>query len=171
MLYHGSNNPNLSAEISAEGVGTGTGCSGFFCCARACQARYYGSFVYRTEEPTSFFDNRDVDADVLADVLAEHGIDYAEHRDLCWAAVAAEDLRSYEREEWADLVDRDEDDALWFAQALRIELARRQGFQAVGMNDECGSIVILREFASFEPVEICPECGEDRHGEDCDCDE
>lgn len=87
MLYHGSHNPNLVAEISAEGVGTGTGCSGFFCCARVCQARYYGPFVYRIAEPTSYFDNCDADADVLAEVLAEHGIDYAEHRDLCWSAV------------------------------------------------------------------------------------
>lgn len=170
MLYHGSHNQNLIAEISTEGVGIGTGCSGFFCCSSARRAREYGPFVYRIAEPTSYFDNCDADADVLSELLAEYDIDYAEHRDLCWAAVVDENMRYEELEEWVSLVDRDEDDASWFAQALRIELARRQGFQAVGMNDECGSIVILREFANFEPVEICPECGEDRNGEDCDCD-
>ena len=115
------------------------------------------------------FDNSDAEADVLAQIVTENGIDFSEHRNLCWSAIAAEDLSYDEQEVWADLVEKDIDDAMWFAQSLRIELARRQGFQAVAMNDECGSIVVLREFAKFECVEICPECGEDKDSDDCEC--
>ncbi|NCC04997.1 MAG: hypothetical protein EOM37_13375 [Proteobacteria bacterium] len=168
MLYHGSHNPNLIEEISAEGIGTGTGCSGFFCCDTASRAHEYGKNVYRMND-LPMFDNSDADEDVLAKIVADAGISYAEHSNLCWHAIAAEDLSYDEQESWAELVEKDIDDAMWFAQSLRIELARRQGFQSVGMNDECGSIVILREFAKFERVEICPECGEDKNSEDCDC--
>ena len=168
MLYHGSHNPKLIEEISAEGIGTGTGCSGFFCCNTARRASEYGQHVYRMPD-LPMFDNSDADEDMLAQVATDAGINYAEHMDLCWHAIAAEDLSYDEQEAWAELVEKDIDVAMWFAQSLRIELARRQGFQSVGMNDECGSIVVLREFAKFERVEICEECGEDKNSEDCNC--
>ena len=179
MLYHGSHNQNLIEEISTEGIGTGTGCSGFFCCNRVRLANDYGKHVYRIDDSDlTMFDNCDADEDVLEQIITEIGINYEENRNLCWAAVATEDLHHTVNadgewidmdELWAKLVNRDLDDALWFAQSLRIELARRQGFQSVGMNDECGSIVVLREFAKFERVEICEECGEDKNSEDCNC--
>ena len=168
MLYHGSHNPSLIEGISSNGIGTGSGCSGFFCCDTARRAHEYGQYVYRMND-LPMFDNCDADEEVLEQIVTECGINYDEHRNLCWSAIAAEDLSYDEQEAWADLVEKDIDDAMWFAQSLRIELARRQGFQAVAMNDECGSIVVLREFAKFERVEICPECGEDKDGEDCDC--
>ena len=170
MLYHGSHNPNLIEEVSMEGIGTGSGCSGFFCCDNPGTVKYYGKNIYRIADSNfTMFDNSDADEEILEQLLSENGIDYDKHRELCLAAIANEDLRGDEREEWVELVEKDIDDAMWFAQSLHIELARRQGFQTVAMNDECGSIVVLREFAKFERVEICPECGEDKNGEDCDC--
>lgn len=170
MLYHGSHNANLIEEVSMEGIGVGTGCSGFFCCNSPRKVNYYGKNIYRINDSNlTMFDNSDADEEILEQLIIESGIDYDEHRKLCWAAIVTENLDFDEQEEWAALVEKDVYDAQWFAQSLRIELARRQGFQTVAMDDECGSIVVLREFAKFERVEICQECGEDKDSEDCDC--
>ena len=81
--------------------------------------------------------------------MAERGIDEI-HFDLCWQAVVSEELDFQEREDWADLLGMDEDDAGWEAQAMRIAFARKLGFKAVGMDDECESIAVLPEFITLE---------------------
>lgn len=40
----------------------------------------------------------------------------------------------------------------WEAQAMRIAFARKLGFKAVGMDDECGSIAVLPEFLTSSPA-------------------
>ena len=172
MLYHGSADPSLIAELSSDGVGTVSNCSAFFCTSLASRARDYGPYVYRTPSlrGDEYLDNCDVDADVLWALLEENGIDVENNQDLCWHAVATEELSAYDEDDaWAALVGKDWDDAVWFAQSLRIELARRQGFKGAAMNDECGSLAVLREYAQFERVKICEECGQD--SEFCDCDD
>lgn len=175
MLYHGSHNPNLIEELSSDGVGTGTNCSALFFTGTVQGASFYGPHIYRMHEdlltPEDYFDERDASGNILGPLLREHGIDYNDNIELCWDAIVEENLSYEEREEWAELVDMSEDEAGWFAQALRLELARRMGVKAVGMEDECGSIAVLREHVVLERVEICPECGRDRNSEDCDCDE
>lgn len=175
MLYHGSHNPNLIEELSMNGLGTGTNCSGLFFTCSLELAKYYGPHIYRMSEdlltPSDFFDARDASGEILGPLMREYGVDHSEHVDLCWSAIVDEDLQRDEEEEFADLVGRDLADAAWFAQAIRLELTRRMGCKAVGMEDECGSIAVLREHVSLERVEICEQCGHDRYSEDCDCDE
>lgn len=81
--------------------------------------------------------------------MAERGIDEI-HFALCWQAVVLEELDFQEQEDWANLLGIDEDDAGWEAQAMRIAFARKLGFKAVEMDDECGSIAVLPEFITLE---------------------
>lgn len=85
----------------------------------------------------------------LREVMAERGIDEI-HFALCWQAVVLEELDFQEQEDWANLLGIDEDDAGWEAQAMRIAFARKLGFKAVEMDDECGSIAVLPEFITLE---------------------
>ena len=55
-----------------------------------------------------------------------------------------------EQEDWTELLDMNEDDAGWEAQAMRIAFARKLGFKAVEMDDECGSIAVLPEYIALE---------------------
>lgn len=156
-LYHGSMIEHLA--ISNSGTGVGYNFGAMFFARTYGTAKGYGDYVYSCEvDGNAIFTNGDLpylDDDAagtaLHEVMAERGIDEI-HFDLCWQAVVSEELDFQEQEKWVDLLGMDEDDAGWEAQAMRIAFARKLGFRAVEMNDECGSIAVLPEFITLEAV-------------------
>lgn len=154
-LYHGSIIEHLA--ISNSGTGLGYNFGAMFFARTYGHAKEYGDYVYQCEvDIKDIFFNEDLPyledgaaGTALHEIMAERGIDEI-HFDLCWQAVVSEELDFQEREDWADLLGMDEDDAGWEAQVMRIAFARKLGFKAVGMDDECGSIAVLYEFITLE---------------------
>lgn len=154
-LYHGSMIENLVISNTETGLGYDFGAVFFARTYRT--AKGYGDYVYQCEvDIKDIFFNEDLPriedgaaGTALREVMAERGIDEI-HFDLCWQAVVSEELDFQEREDWEDLLGMDEDDAGWEAQAMRIAFARKLGFKAVGMDDECGSIAVLPEYIALE---------------------
>ena len=154
-LYHGSMIEHLA--ISNSGTGLGYNFGAVFFARTYGHAKEYGNYVYQCEiDIKDIFLNEDLPyledgaaGTALREVMAERGIDEI-HFDLCWQAVVSEELDFQEREDWTDILNMNEDDAGWEAQAMRIAFARKLGFKAVEMNDECGSIVVLYEFITLE---------------------
>lgn len=154
-LYHGSMIEHL--VVSNSGTRLGYNFGAVFFARTYGTAKGYGDYVYQCEvDDNAIFTNGDLlyledgaAGTALREVMAERGIDEI-HFDLCWQAVVSEELDFQEREEWAGLLGLDEDDAGWEAQAMRIAFARKLGFKAVGMDDECGSIAVLPEFIKLE---------------------
>ena len=152
-LYHGSLIENLIISNSGTGLGYDFGAVFFARTYRT--AKGYGDYVYQCEiDINDIFLNEDLPrledgaaGTALREVMAERGID-EEHFDLCWDAVVEE--TGFQDEEWVNLLNMDEDDAGWEAQAMRIAFARKLGFKAVGMDDECGSIAVLPEYIALE---------------------
>lgn len=144
-LYHGSSVENLTITTNGKNLGYDFGAVFFTRSYRT--AHDYGNHVYSIDFNAEYFDGEageETDTALLA-VMAERGI-AEEHFDICYHAVIREDLTYEEGDDWADLLNMDWDDASWEAQAMRIEVARRLGFTACGMNDECGSIAVLPEY-------------------------
>lgn len=154
-LYHGSMIEHL--VVSNSGTGLGYNFGAVFFARTYGTAKGYGDYVYQCEvDDNAIFTNGDLPyledgaaGTALHEVMAERGIDEI-HFDLCWQAVVSEELDFQEREDWASLLGMDEDDAGWEAQAMRIAFARKLGFKAVEMDDECGSIAVLPEFIALE---------------------
>ena len=154
-LYHGSLIEHLA--ISNSGTGLGYNFGAVFFARTYGHAKEYGNYVYQFEiDIKDIFLNEDLPyledgaaGTALREVMAERGIDEI-HFALCWQAVVSEELDFQEREDWADLLGMDEDDAGWEAQSMRIAFARKLGFKAAEMDDECGSIAVLPEFITLE---------------------
>lgn len=154
-LYHGSLIEHLA--ISNSGTGLGYNFGAVFFARTYGHAKEYGNYVYQFEiDIKDIFLNEDLPyledgaaGTALREVMAERGID-EKYFDLCWQAVVSEELDFQEREDWGDLLGMDDDDASWEAQAMRIAFARKLGFKAVEMDDECGSIAVLPEFITLE---------------------
>lgn len=154
-LYHGSMIEHLA--ISNSGTGLGYNFGAVFFARTYGTAKGYGDYVYQCEvDVKDIFFTEDLPylddgaaGTALREAMAERGIDEI-HFDLCWQAVVSEELDFQEREDWGDLLGMDEDDAGWEAQAMRIAFARKLGFKAVEMDDECGSIAVLPEFITLE---------------------
>ena len=154
-LYHGSLIEHLA--ISNSGTGLGYNFGAVFFARTYGHAKEYGNYVYQCEiDIEDIFLNEDLPyledgaaGTALREVMAERGIDEI-HFDLCWQAVVSEELDFQEREDWTDILNMNEDDAGWEAQAMRIAFARKLGFKAVEMDDECGSIAVLPEFIKLE---------------------
>lgn len=154
-LYHGSMIEHLVISNSDTGLGYDFGAVFFARTYRT--AKGYGDYVYQCEiDSNDIFLNEVLPyledgaaGTALREVMAERGIDEI-HFALCWQAVVSEELDFQEREDWADLLGMDEDDAGWEAQSMRIAFARKLGFKAVEMDDECGSIAVLPEFITLE---------------------
>ena len=154
-LYHGSLIEHLA--ISNSGTGLGYNFGAVFFARTYGHAKEYGNYVYQCEiDLEDIFLNEDLPyledgaaGTALREVMAERGIDEI-HFDLCWQAVVSEELDFQEREDWTDILNMNEDDAGWEAQAMRIAFARKLGFKAVEMDDECGSIAVLPEFIKLE---------------------
>ena len=154
-LYHGSMIENL--VVSESGTGLGYNFGAVFFARTYGTAKGYGDYVYQCQVDTKdIFFNEDLPyledgaaGTALLEVMAERGID-ENHFDLCWYAVVEEHMDFQEGEEWIDLLSMNEDDASWEAQTMRIAFARKLGFKAVEMNDECGSIAVLPEFITLE---------------------
>lgn len=154
-LYHGSMIEHLA--ISNSGTGLGYNFGAMFFARTYGTAKGYGDYVYQYEvDVKDIFFTEDLPylddgaaGTALREIMEERGIDEI-HFDLCWQAVVSEELDFQEREDWADLLGMDEDDAGWEAQAMRIAFARKLGFKAVGMDDECGSIAVLPEFIKLQ---------------------
>lgn len=154
-LYHGSLIEHLA--ISNSGTGLGYNFGAVFFARTYGHAKEYGNYVYQCEiDIEDIFLNEDLPyledgaaGTALREVMEERGID-EKHFDLCWYVVVEEKMDFREQEDWTELLDMDEDDAGWEAQAMRIAFARKLGFKAVGMDDECGSIAVLPEFITLE---------------------
>lgn len=154
-LYHGSLIENL--VISNSGTGLGYDFGAVFFARTYRTAKGYGDYVYQCEvDIKDIFFTEDLPyledgaaGTALREVMEERGID-EKHFDLCWYAVVEEKMDFQEQEGWTELLDMDEGDAGWEAQAMRIAFARKLGFKAVGMDDECGSIAVLPEFITLE---------------------
>ncbi|WP_417023523.1 hypothetical protein [Bilophila wadsworthia] len=153
-LYHGSLIEHLA--ISNSGTGLGYNFGAVFFARTYGHAKEYGNYVYQCEiNIKDIFLNEDLPyledgaaGTALREVMAERGID-EKYFDLCWYAVVEEKI-GYQDEDWVNLLNMDDDDASWEAQAMRIAFARKLGFKAVEMDDECGSIAVLPEFIKLE---------------------
>lgn len=159
-LYHGSLNDNV--KITADGENFGYNFGAVFFTYSYYEAKGYGRYVYTLDFNDDYFDGEESDDTdkALLEVMAERGIG-AEHFDFCYDAVIKENLNYDEGNEWAELLGMDWEYANWEAQAMRIEVARKLGYKACGMNDECGSIAILPEYCDGLVPAVDPDEEED----------